>query len=315
MRRKLPPLNALRAFEASGRYSSFTGAAKELLVTQGAVSRHVSSLEDWLGVKLFLRTHRGIELTRKGEAYIRALSVAFDQIDYATREARDQTEGSVLRLKVPPTFAMRWLVPRLTRFQSMHPGIELQVTTSHEPANFRQEDVDVSVHSHPFPPVDSGQHRLFREVLMPVCSPNLLKREPGLRCPKDLARHALLSSRHRPMDWSRWLIEAGITELDSPGSIDFDNAALAYQGAIDDLGVVIAVRALIEDDLRTGRLVAPFDLQVSTPGGYYLACSQVSSKSPQLVAFEEWLVKEAEDYERWVQPATEPFPGGASATR
>ncbi|OTP70497.1 MULTISPECIES: transcriptional regulator GcvA [Burkholderiaceae] len=298
MRRKLPPLNALRAFEASGRYLSFTGAAKELLVTQGAISRHVSLLEDWLGVKLFLRTHRGIQLTRKGETYIRALSSVFDQIDYATREARDDADGSVLRLKLPPTFAMRWLVPRLTRFKSLHPKIDIQVVTSHEPANFRREDIDVSVHSHPFPPEGAGHRRLLGEVLMPVCSPSLLERGPALRTPRDLAHHTLLSSRNRPMDWSRWMIEAGMTELESEGHIDFDNAALAYQGAIDDLGVMIAVRALIEDDLRSGRLVSPFDLQVSTPGAYYLACSQVGAKSPQLEAFEAWLVWEAVDYER-----------------
>ncbi|SIT45843.1 Transcriptional regulator, LysR family [Paraburkholderia piptadeniae] len=298
MRRKLPPLNALRAFEASGRYSSFTGAAKELLVTQGAVSRHVSLLEDWLGVKLFLRTPRGIELTRKGESYIRALSSAFDQIDYATRELRDEADGSVLRLKLPPTFAMRWLVPRLTRFHARHPKIAIQIVTSHEPANFRLEDIDVSVHSHPYPPEGQGHRRLFREVLMPVCSPALLQRGPALAEPRDLARHTLLSSRNRPMDWSRWLVEAGLTELDGAGHVDFDNAALAYQAAIDNLGVMIAVRALIEDDLTSGKLVAPFDLQVTTPGAYYLACALVTSRSPQLMAFEAWLMEEAEAYER-----------------
>ncbi|WP_144150234.1 transcriptional regulator GcvA [Paraburkholderia sp. BCC1885] len=298
MRRKLPPLNALRAFEASARYLSFTGAAKELLVTQGAVSRHVSLLEDWLGVKLFLRTHRGIELTRKGEAYVRALSSVFDQIDYATREARNEADGSVLRLKLPPTFAMRWLVPRLTRFQALHPKIEIQIFTSHEPANFRQEDIDLSVHSHPFPPDDTAQRRLLGEVLMPVCSPALLRQSAPLHTPQDLVNYTLLASRHRPMDWSRWLIEAGITELEGAASINFDNAALAYQGAIDNLGVVMGVRALIEDDLCSGRLVAPFDLQVPTPGAYYLACSQVSSSSPQLIAFEAWLMQEALDFEK-----------------
>jgi LysR family glycine cleavage system transcriptional activator len=298
MRRKLPPLNALRAFEASGRHLSFTRAARELLVTQGAVSRHVSLLEDWLGVNLFLRTHRGIELTRKGEKYTRALSSVFDQIDYATRETRDEANGSVLRLKLPPTFAMRWLVPRLTRFKTLHPEIDIQVLTSHEPANFRREDVDVSVHSRPFPPEGIGHRRLLSEVLMPVCSPALLARGPALRSPQDLVHHTLLSSRNRPMDWSRWLVEAGMTELDSTNHIDFDNAALAYQGAIDDLGVMIAVRALVENDLRSGRLVTPFDLEVSTPGSYYLACSQVGTKSPQLEAFETWLVEEARNYER-----------------
>lgn len=302
MRRQLPPLNALRAFEASGRYSSFTGAAKELLVTQGAVSRHVSLLEEWLGVKLFVRTHHGIELTRKGETYIRALGSAFDQIDYATREARNEADGSVLRLKLPPTFAMRWLVPRLTRFQALHPKIEIQIFTSHEPANFRREDIDLSIHSHAFPPEDTSQRRLLREVLMPVCSPSLPVEDRPLKRPSDLANYALLSSRHRPMDWSRWLVEAGVTELGNHGAINFDNAALAYQGALDKLGVVIAVRALIEDDLRNGRLIAPFDLQVATPGAYYLACSQVSSRSPQLAAFEAWLVEEAMTYEQSLAP-------------
>lgn len=294
MRRKLPPLNALRAFEASGRYSSFTGAAKELLVTQGAVSRHVSQLEDRLGVKLFLRTPRGIELTRKGETYIRALSSAFDRIEEATRELGDQTDRSVLRLKLPPTFAMRWLVPRLARFHEQHPKIVIQIVTSHEPANFRLEDIDVSVHSHPYPPEGQGHKRLFREVLTPVCSPALLERGPALAAPEDLAQHTLLSSRNRPMDWSRWLVEAGLTELDTAGRIDFDNAALAYQAAIDKLGVVIAVQALIEDDLRSGKLVAPFGLKVMTPGAYYLACSLGAAKSPQLAAFEAWLMEEAD---------------------
>lgn len=293
MRRKLPPLNALRAFEASGRYSSFTGAAKELLVTQGAVSRHVSLLEDWLGVKLFLRTSRGIELTRKGETYIRALSNVFDQIDDATRELRDEADGAVLRLKLPPTFAMRWLVPRLTRFHRQHPRIAIQIVTSHEPANFRLEDIDVSVHSHPYPPEGQGHQRLFREVLMPVCSPALLEHGPALAEPRDLARHTLLSSRNRPMDWSRWLVEAGLTELDTSGRVDFDNAALAYQAAIDKLGVMIAVRALVDDDLKSGKLVAPFGLQVSTAGAYYLASSVAVAKSPQLMAFEAWLMDEA----------------------
>jgi len=298
MRRKLPPLNALRAFEASGRHLSFTLAAKELLVTQGAVSRHVALLEEWLGVNLFLRTHRGIELTRRGEKYIRELSSVFDQIDYATREARDEASGAVLRLKLPPTFAMRWLIPRLTRFKVQHPMIDIQVVTSHEPANFRREDVDVSVHSRPFPLEGAGHRRLLGEVLIPVCAPALLARGPALRFPADLAHHTLLSSRNRPMDWSRWLIGAGLTALDSLNHIEFDNAALAYQGAIDDLGVMIAVRALVENDLRGGRLVTPFDLEVSTSGAYYLACPQLGAKSAQLEAFEAWLIQEALDHER-----------------
>lgn len=293
MPRKLPPLNALRAFEAAGRYLSFTGAAEELLVTQSAVSRHVATLEDWLGVKLFFRRQRGIELTARGEAYFRALSSALDQIDHATRRVRDNADETLLRLKLPPTFAIRWLVPRLARFKALHPQIELQVTTSHNPGDFEREDVDVFVHSEFGVPSAEGYRRLFGEVLTPVCSPRLLETGPPLAEPGDLAGHVLLSSINRPRDWPLWLAGAGAPGLEIKHAMTFDNAALAYQAAIDALGVVIAQKALIEDDLNTGRLIAPLPLQVHTQGAYYLAFHPHRPKAPRVAAFEAWLMAEA----------------------
>jgi len=292
MPRKLPPLNAVRAFEAAGRYLSFTGAAQELLVTQSAVSRHVSVLEDWLGAKLFFRRQRGIELTPRGEAYFRSLSTALDQIDQATRRMRDDSGEKVLRLKLPPTFAIRWLVPRLHGFQALHPDIEVRITSSHQAANFEREDVDVFVHSEFGAPPAADYRRLFGEVLLPVCSPALIERGPPLERPSDLAGHVLLSSLHRPRDWPLWLAAAGITTLEAKGAISFDNAALAYQAATDSLGVVMAQRALIEDDLATGRLIAPFERQVSTQGAYYLALHPGRPKPPRVAAFEAWLLAE-----------------------
>jgi LysR family glycine cleavage system transcriptional activator len=292
MPRKLPPLNAVRAFEAAGRYLSFTGAAQELLVTQSAVSRHVSVLEDWLGAKLFFRRQRGIELTPRGEAYFRSLSTALDQIDQATRRMRDDSGEKVLRLKLPPTFAIRWLVPRLHVFQALHPDIDVRIATSHQAANFEREDVDVFVHSEFGAPPAEGYRRLFGEVLLPVCSPALIERGPPLERPSDLAGHVLLSSLHRPRDWPLWLAAAGITTLEAKGAISFDNAALAYQAATDSLGVVMAQRALIEDDLATGRLIAPFERQVSTQGAYYLALHPGRPKPPRVAAFEAWLLAE-----------------------
>jgi LysR family glycine cleavage system transcriptional activator len=291
MPRKLPPLNAVRAFEAAGRYLSFTGAAQELLVTQSAVSRHVSVLEDWLGAKLFFRRQRGIELTPRGEAYFRSLSTALDQIDQATRRMRDDAGEKVLRLKLPPTFAIRWLVPRLRGFQALHPDIEVRITSSHQAANFEREDVDVFVHSEFGPPPGEGYRRLFAEVLLPVCSPALMQRGPPLGRPSDLAGHVLLSSQHRPRDWPLWLAAAGITTLEAKGAISFDNAALAYQAAIDSLGVVMAQRALIEEDLNNGRLIAPFERQVPTQGAYYLAFPPGRPKPPRVAAFEAWLLE------------------------
>ena len=293
MPRKLPPLNALRAFEAAGRYLSFTGAAEELLVTQSAVSRHVGALEDWLGVKLFFRRQRGIELTARGEAYFRALSSSLDQIDHATRRVRDNADETLLRLKLPPTFALRWLAPRLARFKALHPQIEMQITTSHNPGDFEREDVDVFVHSEFGAPSGDGYRRLFGEVLMPVCSPRFLENGPPLREPADLAGHVLLSSTNRPRDWPLWLAGAGAPGLQIRGAMTFDNAALAYQAAIDALGVVMAQRALIAEDLAAGRLVAPLPQQVSTQGGYYLAFHPGRPKAPRVAAFEAWLMAEA----------------------
>jgi LysR family glycine cleavage system transcriptional activator len=301
MPRKLPPLNAVRAFEAAGRYLSFTGASQELLVTQSAVSRHVSTLEDWLGAKLFFRRQRGIELTPRGEAYYRALSIALDQIDVATRRMRDDAAEKVLRLKLPPTFAIRWLAPRLAGFHALHPEIDIQVTTSHSPGNFDREDVDVFVQSEFGAPTE-GYKRLFGEVLLPVCSPRLLERGPALDRPADLAGHTLLSSMHRPRDWPLWLAAAGITTLEARGAISFDNAALAYQAAIDGLGVVMAQRALIEEDLNNGRLIAPFERQTPTPGAYYLAFNAGRPKPPRVAAFEAWLLAEAAKSEGGAEP-------------
>ena len=293
MPRKLPPLNALRAFEAAGRYLSFTGAAEELLVTQSAVSRHVGALEDWLGVKLFFRRQRGIELTARGEAYFRVLSSALDQIDHATRRVRDNADETLLRLKLPPTFAIRWLVPRLARFKALYPQIEVQITTSHNPGDFEREDVDVFVHSEFGPPSGEGYRRLLGETLMPVCSPRLLEHGPPLHEPADLSRHVLLSSTNRPRDWPLWLAGAAAPGLEVKNTMTFDNAALAYQAAIDALGVVIAQQALIQDDLDNGRLVAPLPQRVQTQGAYYLAFHPHRPKAARVAAFEAWLMAEA----------------------
>lgn len=294
MDRRLPPLNAVRAFEATARNGSFTRAASELFVTQGAVSRHVATLERWLDAKLFTRTQRGIELTAKGSAYFRALKSALDQIDHATRQLQQSPDDNLLRLKLPPTFAIRWLVPRLARFHALHPRIDVQITTSHERADFEREDVDACIHSEPEPPSAPGYRRVLDEVLIPVCSPGLRDAGPPLSEPRDLAKHVLLCSLNRPRDWPTWLAAAGVPDIDGNSGLKFENAALAYQAAIDQLGVMIAQRALVQDDLRAGRLVTPISLAVRTSGAYYLAYSPYRRKTDRLIAFDEWLTAEAQ---------------------
>jgi LysR family transcriptional regulator, glycine cleavage system transcriptional activator len=297
MARRLPSLNAVRAFEAVARNTSFTGAAKELSVSQGAVSRHVAGLEQWVGVRLFQRVHRGVELTPQGSAFFRIVKNALDQIESGSHQLKRSAEHQPLRLKLPPTFALRWLVPRLARFHALHPKVDVQITTSHEPADFDREDVDVSIYSWPEPPMGPGYLRLFGEVLLVVCAPGLVESRGPLSSPHDLASHVLLCSMHRPFDWPVWLAAAQVTRIDGNGGLKFENAALACQAAIDELGVMVTQYAFVEDDLRTGRLIAPLPVRVRTRGAYCLAFPPNRPKPARVQAFEDWIMKEAAEVE------------------
>ncbi|WP_213956551.1 MULTISPECIES: transcriptional regulator GcvA [unclassified Variovorax] len=293
MTRRLPPLNALRAFEAAARCGNFTRAAQELCVTQGAVSRHIATLEGWLSVQLFERGRHGIRLTPGGESYFASMRVALDQIEHGTRLLQQSPDEWLLRVKLPPTFAIRWLIPRLARFHAMHPRIDVQITTSHKPTDFDRDDIDVSIHSEPSPPVGEGYRLLFHETLLPVCAPGLLKCDPALAQPADLAHQALLSSLNRPHDWQTWLEAAGVHGVDTRRGLKFENAAMAYQAAAEGLGVMVAVHAFVRDDLASGRLVAPFDLRVPTEGGYFMAWRADRPVAQRVRDFESWIAAEA----------------------
>lgn len=289
----MPPLNALRAFEVAARSGSLTRAAQELSVTQGAVSRYVAQLEDWLGLRLCVRTRRGIEVTSEGEAYAAVLRLAFDQIEAQTRRLRERPADGTLRLKLPPTFAIRWLVPRLARFHALHRDADVQITTSHQAVEFERDEVDVCIHSGPAPLPGAVCRRLFGEVLLPVCSPGLFRSVPPPRCAAELHRHVLLCSLHRPLDWPAWLRAAGVDALDGNSGLKFENSALAYQAATDELGIVMAQLAFVADDLRTGRLIAPLPLRVPTDHAYYLAAPRLRRPKPLVGLFERWIMGQA----------------------
>jgi LysR family transcriptional regulator, glycine cleavage system transcriptional activator len=293
MRRELPPLNAVRAFEASARNCSFTRAAAELSVSQGAVSRHIACLEQWLQVKLFTRIHRGVELTPQGRVLFNVAKSTLDLLESGAAQLKRSPDENRLRLKLPPTFAMRWLVPRLVRFHALHPTVDVQITTSHADADFDREDVDVGIYSWPEPPSGPNYRRVLSEIVLPVCAPGLLGRAPPLRKPADLANHVLLCSLNRPSDWPTWVAAADVAHIDGNRGLKFENAALAYQAAIDGLGVMIAQWAFVEDDLATGRLVAPFELRVPTRRAYFLGTDPRREKPARLRAFEEWILREA----------------------
>jgi LysR family glycine cleavage system transcriptional activator len=288
----LPPLNALRAFEAAGRHLSFKAAAAELCVTQGAVSRHVLNLESFLGVSLFVRSHRQVNLTPAGAAYLQEARDALLRISDATSRARARTDERMLRIKAPPSCSIRWLVPRLGRFHALHPDIAVQVTTSHDPVDFGRDEIDVGIHYGVEATDDWRHERLFNEVLIPISNRQLLGRK---RCaPRDIASQVLLHSLRRPTDWRQWLDVAGLRGFSATQELTFENSTLTYQGAVDGLGVAIAQKALVADDISSGRLAAPSDIEVRNTLAYYLVYPTRRSSLPKVEAFQRWIANEAE---------------------
>jgi LysR family glycine cleavage system transcriptional activator len=290
---RLPPLNALRAFEAAARHSSFTRAADELCVTPGAVSRHVLKLEAFLGAKLFVRRHAQVELTAAGEAYLHEIREAFVRISQATTATRAAgLDERLLRIKVPPTCAARWLVPRLAHFHADHADISIQLATSHDTVDFARDDVDVAVHYGTDVAADVEAVKLFDEVLVPVCNP-AVARKPAVRTPRDLARHVLLHSIRRPNDWPDWFAAAGATDIAIERTLAFENSTLTYQGAVDGLGVAIAQAAFIVDEVERGRLVTPIDVRLRSAAAYFLVFPKDKQRLRKIRLFRDWAAREA----------------------
>lgn len=291
---RLPPLNALRAFESAARHASFKRAAEELCVTQGAISRHIQNLEQSVGVRMFTRRHRQVVLTREGELYLGVVRDAFGRIAQATGDLRSRGDDRMLRVKLPITCAVRWLVPRLARFHALHPAISVQITTSHEAVDFDREDIDVAVHYGPDIPSGLTGGKMFGERLIPICSPRLLGRRKALRKPRDLANHVLLHSIRRPNDWRQWLEAAGVGDLEGDHGLTFENSSLTYHGAAQGLGLAMAQLALVADDLAAGQIAAPFKRPVvANDVAYHLVFPKERAHLGKIRDFHQWITREA----------------------
>jgi len=294
-RRELPPLNALRSFEATARLGSLLAAAEELCVTHGAVSRQVKLLEAWAGVALFERVGRRLRLTEAGHAYQAALGGALDAVAAASGRLRARGRGpQPLAVNALPTFAMRWLLPRLAGFQRQAPDIELRLVTSDEPIERLAPgafDVAIRRRVGAWPSGFVGG-AFLAEHEIPVCAPALLRRAPIER-PRDLAQQTLLHADKRPGAWSRWLDAAGVPEVEQQAPRQrFDHFYLALQAAADGLGVALGPLPIIQDDLAAGRLVAPLPApRVSSPS-YCWVVSRALRDSPSVAAFCAWLSHE-----------------------
>jgi LysR family glycine cleavage system transcriptional activator len=292
MPRRLPPLNALKAFEAAARYENFTRAAEELFVTQGAVSHQVKSLENELGLKLFIRERQRLIITEPGRAYLEVVRDAFDRLAAGTEHLLQRENAGVLTVTMSPNFAAKWLVHRLGAFATAHPGIELRVSASMHHVDFAREDIDIAIrHGNGEWP---GLHvtQLCSETLFPVCAPKLTQGRKGLKSPSDLRYHTLLHSRERN-DWAQWLKAAGVAKVDTLRSMVFNQMNLAIDAAIDGHGVALARSALAAWDLNAGRLVQPFGPSIEAPFSFYIVCPKATADRPKVITFRTWLLEQA----------------------
>jgi LysR family glycine cleavage system transcriptional activator len=294
MAKLIPPLNPLRVFEAVARLGSFTRGAEELHVSQSAVSRQISLLEDYLQVKLFNREQRGISLTDAGRAYQQEIGPAFARIAAATQDLLTRSRGGPVRVRAYTTFAAKWLMRRLPAFQDAYPEIDVRLSTDVSPADFSRDDLDLAIQfgDGAWPGVYCD--RLFDDCITPVCSPALLDK-PGapLRTVDDLKHHRLLHSRYRKDDWPYWLAAIDRPDLaEHRDNMVFSSSILTYQAAVDGLGVAIGQVRLLDHELDQGTLVCPLAMVVRKGLAYYLLRPQRDSMSRKVTVFRDWLLEE-----------------------
>ncbi|NCF29643.1 MAG: transcriptional regulator GcvA [Gammaproteobacteria bacterium] len=292
MAKRLPPLNALRAFEAAARHLSFTRAAEELHVTQAAISHQVKALEEHLGRKLFKRLNRALLLSDDGQAYLPSVSRAFTLLNEATDNLVSKQAPGPLTVSALPSFAARWLVPRLGRFRQIRPDIDLRIDPSAELTDFAGGDVDVSIRygRGKYPGLRADW--LMTEDIFPVCSPALLEGPHPLRDPQDLEHQVLLHDDGHG-DWRTWLLAAGVERVDPTRGPIFTDSGMVIQASMAGQGVALARAVLAADELAAGRLVRPFTLSLPSEYAYYLVCPANTAEHPKIAAFRDWLLSEA----------------------
>jgi LysR family transcriptional regulator, glycine cleavage system transcriptional activator len=311
---RLPPLNALRVFEAAARHLSFKEAANELSITQAAVSHQIKSLEDYLGVELFRRAGRGVQLTEAARAALPCLREGFDSLAKAVEIIHERADETDLMITAPPVFTARWLMPRLADFSRREPKIDVRVVASSKMVDAGALDsAHVLIGSHDLRSDASGVEihlgageypgyradRLFGVATVAVASPALVKNHPPLREPADLARHTLLHDDAMDLvahghAWQKWLEVAGVADkVDGTRGPHFSSNILSLEAASQKLGVALALRPLVDDDIASGRLCAPFKVELKPQSAYYLVCPEVIAERPAVAAFRKWVLEKA----------------------
>lgn len=300
MSRRIYPLNALRAFEASARNLSFVKAADELSVTPAAVSHQVKKLEEFLGFPLFRRRSRGLLLVESGQLLLSELSEVFLHLDNAMERVIESDSRGTLTLSVAPTFAVMWLIPRLQKFYALYPDIDVRISTGLGLIDFQRDDFDAVIR------LGNGKWfgleaiKLFDETVTPMCSPRLLEGAKAITSPDDLRKHVLLHNHSMDYDpeaptWEKWLDAAGASDVDASRGTHFSLPDHGLQAAIDGAGVVLGWRTLSANDVAAGRVVEPFDLELSLLSSFYLCYPEAHSLRPNIATLRDWLMQEVRD--------------------
>ena len=296
--RRLPPLNALRAFEAAARHRSFTKAADELFVTQAAVSHQIKGLETHLGLRLFYRFNRRLELTEAGRSYLPSLSDAFDQIDLATKRLSSQGEDRNLKISVLHSFAIKWLMPRLAGFSERHPEINVLISGSDETIDFDRDDFDLALRYGAGHYPGLATDLIMPDKVFPVCSPRLLKGRKPLKGPGDLRHHTLLHDNmglgnEMFQEWGHWLNVAGVEGVDHSKGPAFSHLSMVLSAAIDGQGVALGRLSLAAEDLNAGHLICPFGPVIDANYAYYMVAPRRTAEMAKVRNFRQWLLEEA----------------------
>jgi LysR family glycine cleavage system transcriptional activator len=301
-RRRLPPLNALRAFEAAARHMNFSRAADELSVTPGAVSQQIQNLEEYIGAPLFKRTPKGLLLTDGAQTALPALREAFDRLAEAASLLTAAEDGRRLTVSAAPSFAAKWLVPRLGRFEEAHPQVDVWLSAGFELVDFTGGEVDLAIRygRGAYPGLEVV--RLLGETVSPVVSPGLLAETP-LETLDDLKNHVLLHDGSPDADdscpdWAMWLAARGVKGVDGARGPRFNQSSLVIEAAVNGRGVALAKQTLAQEDLDAGRLVQPFDIETAVDFAYYIVYPKAKGRLAQVKAFVAWLTQEAEAHER-----------------
>lgn len=292
MSKRLPPLNALKVFDAAARHLSFTRAAEELFVTQAAVSHQIKSLEDFLGLKLFRRRNRSLLLTEEGQSYSLDIKEIFSALNDATRKLQARSAKGALTVSLLPSFAIQWLVPRLSSFNQDCPGIDVRIQAVDREEDKLSDDVDVAIFYGRGNWPGLRVEKLYAEYLLPVCSPALLTGEFSLKSPADLAHFTLLHDASR-RDWQSYTRQLGLNHVNVQQGPIFSHTAMVLQAAIHGQGIALANNVMVQSELESGRLVCPFNDVLASQNAFYLVCHDSQADLGKIAAFRQWILARA----------------------